>query len=194
MDKMNNFLEKSDQELVKLSLENQENFLYLMKRYEKKLIYYILKISNVSYEDAEDLLQEIYIKVYHNLNDYDPGLKFSSWIYRIAHNQVISNYRKLKVRPQSVFWEIEDHALKNLISEIDVQEETDENLLRENIKKVIKTLDKKYRDVLVLRYLEDKDYKEISDILRKPMGTVATLLNKAKAIFKDKIKEQKIKL
>jgi len=191
---MNNFLEKSDQELVKLSLENQENFLYLMKRYEKKLIYYILKISNVSYEDAEDLLQEIYIKVYHNLNDYDPGLKFSSWIYRIAHNQVISNYRKLKVRPQSVFWEIEDHALKNLISEIDVQEETDENLLRENIKKVIKTLDKKYRDVLVLRYLEDKDYKEISDILRKPMGTVATLLNKAKAIFKDKIKEQKIKL
>ena len=86
--------EKNDEELVALALKNQDFFACLVERYEPKLMRYVRRISAATQEDAEDLLQEIFVKVYRNLNDFDPDLKFSSWIYRIAHNQVISYWRK----------------------------------------------------------------------------------------------------
>ncbi len=85
--------DKTDIELVRLTLTNQENFLYLVNRYDKKLLKFIQRISGLRLEDAEDLLQEVFIKVYQNLNDFDQDLKFSSWIYRIARNQAICYYR-----------------------------------------------------------------------------------------------------
>ena len=82
--------EKSDNELVLLSLENQENFLYLVNRYEKKLLSYIIRISGVKYEDAQDVLQDAFVSMFLKLNSFDTRLKFSSWAYRIVHNQTIS--------------------------------------------------------------------------------------------------------
>ena len=85
MDKHENL---SDLQLVKLSLKDHQNFRYLVERYEPLLLRYMRRIANVSKEEAEDLLQEIFIKVYKNLNGFDQKLKFSSWIYRIAHNEI----------------------------------------------------------------------------------------------------------
>src|SRR5665648_188700 len=79
----------TDNELVKLSLDNPDHFFCLTKRYESKLLRYIMRISKFSHEDAEDVLQDVFIKTYYNLNEFDSELKFSSWIYRIAHNQTI---------------------------------------------------------------------------------------------------------
>ncbi|MDD5071437.1 MAG: RNA polymerase sigma factor [Patescibacteria group bacterium] len=194
MPENNNHKEKTDEELVNLSLNNQDCFLYLMKRYEKKLLAYILKISSFNHDEAEDILQEVFIKIYKNLNDFDTGLKFSSWAYRITHNQVISHYRKVKSRPQAVSLDLNDKILANLSSDLDIREEIDISYFKKNVKKILENLDIKYREVLVLKFLEEKGYKEISDILKKPMGTVATLINRAKREFRQELERQKIKI
>src|SRR3989339_442149 len=178
-------LQKNDEDLVKLTLENQELYLDLMRRYEPKLLRYILCISNVSEAEAEDVLQDVFIKAFQHLNEFDPDLKFSSWIYRITRNQVISNYRKIKARPQTV--ELIEEAgtgVEKLLSDLDIEEALNNHELALEVEKVLTAMDQKYKEVLVLKYLEDKSYQEISDILKKPLGTVATLLNRAKQAFK----------
>jgi len=183
---------KTDEELVELTLKDQDNFAWLIRRYEDKLLRYILRIANISKEEAEDVLQEVFIKVYQNLNDFDRNLKFSSWIYRITHNQVISNWRKIKARPKSVYFEVGDAVFNGLISELDMEKKGDEYFLRKNLDKIFDKLDPKYREILILKFLEDKSYKEISDILKKPIGTVATLINRAKKSFVEEVRKQEL--
>lgn len=186
----NECAEKTDEELVALTLKNQDFFSCLVERYEPKLMRYIRRISASTQEDAEDLLQDVFLKVYRNLNDFDPSLKFSSWIYRIAHNQVISNWRKSKTRPQVIKFEADEDFLKFIASDVDLAGDTERKFSGEEVREFLKRLDEKYREVLVLKFLEEKDYQEISDILEKPLGTVATLINRAKKQFK-KIAEDK---
>lgn len=193
MEETSNCSDKKDEELIPLVLQDGDFYLCLMKRYETKILSYILRISGLSREDAEDVLQDVFIKAYTNLNDFDTSLKFSSWIYRIAHNQVVSNFRKLKARPQAADIVESDKLLERIASEIDIEDEVDRRYLAENIGKILSKLDKKYREVLVLKFLEEKDYQEISDILQKPKGTVAALLNRAKTKFREAAEEHNIK-
>lgn len=188
------FKNLTDQELVALTLANQENFYYLVERYKGKLLIYIRRLTNVNQEDAEDILQDVFIKVYLNLNEFDQDLKFSSWIYRITHNQVISSHRKLKARPEGYAVDLDDQAAKNLAAEINVSAQTDSHILQQSISKVLTGLEQRYREILILKFLEEKNYQEISDILKKPLGTVASLLNKAKQEFKLELGRQNIKL
>ena len=178
--------DKTDEELAKLATEDQTYFLCIINRYQEKLFYYIRRISNVSIEEAEDVLQDVFIKVYKNLNDFDVDLKFSSWIYRITHNQVISNFRKIQARPQNAGVDLSDDSYLKLASDLDIEYEVNNKLLRKNIYQILNSMDKKYKDVLVLKFFEEKDYKEISDILKIPMGTVASLINRAKKKFREK--------
>ena len=185
---------KTDEELVSLTIDNQDYLAILIKRYEDKLLRYIHRISNVSAEEAEDVLQEVFIKVYTNLNDFDQDLKFSSWVYRIAHNHVISNFRRNKTRGMEEQIPIDEKIANILISDIDTIKDIDHTFLKENINKVLMKMDIKYREVLVLKYLEEKEYKEMSDILKKPMGTIATLINRAKKQFKIELQKENIKI
>lgn len=185
---------KSDEELVKLTLLNQDDFVLIVNRYKNKLYNYIRRITNIDAEEAEDILQEVFIKVYLNLNDFDMDFKFSSWIYRIAHNQVISHYRKTKARPQGYMIELEENAMNNMASDLDIVMETDKVILKTNIQKILNNIDKKYREVLILKFFEEKSYSEISDIIKRPMGTVASLINKAKQELKEELKLQEFKL
>lgn len=177
-------LYKKDTELVELTLQNQDNFLYLMQKYEDKLRRYIHRLTNISNEEANDLLQDIFIKVYTNLNDYDKSMKFSSWIYRITYNHVISSFRKKQSRPENMYINDDIDFINTISSSLDLEKETDQKILKDNIINALNKINQKYKDVLILKYLEQKDYKEISDILKKPMGTVATLLNRAKKELK----------
>ncbi len=74
--------------------ENPEVFGEIIDTYQEKLMRYIMRMSNLSYEDSENLLQDIFIKVYRYIHEYDERYSFSSWIYRIAHNMIIDNFRK----------------------------------------------------------------------------------------------------
>ena len=174
--------EKTDNELVSLSLDNQEYFSYLVQRYERRLISYIIRISGVKLEDAEDVLQDAFVSMFLKLNSFDTRLKFSSWAYRIVHNQTISEFRKKKVRPVQYF---EENDLVRLVDSIATDDSFDKKLLKDEIKVILSQMNKKYREVLVLKFLEEKDYNEISDILKKPVGTVGTLVNRAKKKFRD---------
>ena len=184
----------SDEELVLMTLENQDNFLYLVDRYKNRLLGYIRRLTNISNDDAEDILQEVFIKVYLNLNDFNKDLKFSSWIYRITHNQVISSHRRLKARPEGYAVNIEDAAARNLAADIDIMAGADLQILKKSIFKVLDRLDEKYREILILKFLEEKNYQEISDIIKKPAGTVASTINKAKSEFRKELKKQNINL
>jgi len=185
-------LEKtSDEELVELALANQNDFSYIVRRYEDKLLRYIRRLSNVSLEEAEDVLQNIFIKVYLNLNDFDSSLKFSSWIYRLAHNEIIDNYRRLKARPQLSNIDINDSQIKELTDKTDLLAEAELISFKESILNAINQLDIKYKEIIILKFIEEKDYQEISDIIKKPMGTVASRINKAKKQLK-KILQSKI--
>lgn len=186
-------LEKTDTELVQLSLKDEGYFYCIIVRYEEPLLRYIRRISYSTKEDAEDILQEVFLSVYQNLNDFDESLKFSSWIYRIAHNKTISAWRKTSSRPKIISTDEDTDLFKFIASDENILKDLEKKCDAKLIKKVLGNIDEKYRDPLVLKFLEDKDYKEISDILKKPMGTVATLINRAKNKLKEELVKMEIK-
>lgn len=183
---------KTDEELAMISLQDQQAFAVLIRRYQEKLLRFIHQITAVSHEEAEDILQDGFIKVYYNLNGFDASLKFSSWVYRIIRNEVISAHRKKSVRPQGHAVTIDQEQIRELASELDTSFEVDLSYLRENIWSILNNLDVKYREVLVLRYFEQKDYKELSDILKKSTGTVSSLVSRARKQFVKQAQKQGI--
>lgn len=175
-------INKSDNELVRLSLDNPDHFLCLIKRYENNLLHYIMRISKFSREDAGDILQDVFVKTYYNLNEFNTDLKFSSWVYRIAHNQTVSEIRKKVIRPTVPF---EKEDIDKFEDAFDIIKEIDISFDRKKIDEALSKLDEKYREVLVLRFLDEKDYLEISDILKKPVSTIGNLILRGKKLFRE---------
>lgn len=177
--------ERTDEELVALTLEDKEAFAYLVERYEPRLRRYMRRITNRAESDIDDLLQETFIKAYRYLNSFDASFSFSSWIYRIARTVVISDHRRRTVRPEYT-QVIDDEVSATLASDEDDPETA--AILAENsvrVRTVLAHLKDEYREVLILRYFEGKSYTEMSDIMMKPEGTIATLLNRGKRALKD---------
>lgn len=171
----------SDQALVELTLQTPQAYRWLVERYSPRLLRYVRRLGCRTEHDAKDVLQEVFIKAYVHLRSYDADLAFSSWIYRICHNETMSWFRKQRVRPQAAGSEEELFALESLADPRDFVEGIEQNVDRARLTKAMEGLREDYRDVLVLRFFEEKSYQEIGDILQKPPGTVATLLNRAKA-------------
>ena len=174
-------------EIIKRSLKNVDFFACIYLRYEGKLLQYIKRITNASDIQAEDILQDAFIKIWKNLNGFDRGLKFSSWVYRIVHNEAISHWRKNR----GVYPLLEHNLIEHeIIDQMDQDIAFNlENELKE--KKVISTLHalpEKYKEILILRFFENLSYEEISDILKIPEGTVATRINRAKKELRRKWK------
>jgi len=181
---------KSDEDLVKMALANSREFSHLVYRYESKLLSYIKRVSGLSLPDAEDVLQEAFIKIYYNLHSFDAGLKFSSWAYRITRNEVVNDFRRRKSRGLFHFSEFTDNVMTELVSEDKIGDKIDSLKRNKIILEALNALDEKYREVLELKFFEEKDYREISDILKKPIGTVGTLINRAKKNLKKHISLQ----
>lgn len=181
--------ELSDEELARHASSDPHKFGVLISRYEKRLMVYIMRKSNVTQEGAEDILQESFLKAYQNINSFNDRLSFSSWMYRIVHNQTISQWRKTDVRPEGHSVYIDDDFIERFAADEDIPKDIDREILQKNVEEIFSTIDQKYRNVLVLRYMEDKSYEEISDIIKKPMGTVATYLSRGKKQFKEKLEK-----
>ncbi len=191
---MNEQLSKmSDSRIVELSKTELDIFEELVLRYQERLFRYIKRISYFNSEDAEDIIQEVFIKAYRNLNDYDDSFKFSTWIYRIARNCTIDEIRKKHARPQSVQLEDEE-LLKIFKSNINVENEIEMKDNLEKVERIINDMPFRYKEVLILRFLEEKSYEEMMDILRKPKGTVAALVNRGKKMIIQEAKKQGIYL
>lgn len=179
----------SDEKLVELALTESDYYACLMNKYIESLKRYVLRLGSNEAE-AEDILQEVFLKAYLHLNDFDKELKFSSWLYRIAHNQTISTFRKSNVRPTVELSDLE--PWQEMVRESYHGSQVDQDILAAKTKIILDKLDPKYREVLVLKFFEEKDYSEMSDILKKPMGTIATLVNRAKKKFAELAEEQKL--
>lgn len=174
-------LPPSDTEIVRMTLKDPNQYGLLMERYEAKLKRYILRLGVRVPDDQLDVLQEIFIKAYRNLNSFDTSLSFSSWIYRIAHNEAISFYRKKNVRPEGHLVADGDEVLSFIGSSLDAPDiHFDQNLNAQQVNGALGTLDEKYREPLILRFFEHKEYDEISDILQIPIGSVGTLIHRGK--------------
>lgn len=183
----------TDQELVQRALQEPAEFSKIFDRYYIPLFRYIRRLGCRNNGDAEDILQETFISTFVNLNDYDAGLKFSSWIYRIAHNKAISYFRKQRVRPQVAETEELLLFMELVADDTNLAVNAERKYLQNEIRKALEWLDAKYRDPLVLKFLEDKSYEEISDILRIPVGTVGTLIKRGKQKLKEIINERNLK-
>lgn len=183
---------QSDAELVEIATKNPESFGILMERYQGPLFHYIRRFTQFPKDDIDDLLQEVFIKIYQKLNDYDEDLKFSSWAYRIAHNHVIDYFRRSSARPQTN--SLEDYEWGKIIhASVPLEKEITNKDCVEKIKICLQKLPINYREVLVLRFVEEKEYEEIMDILKKPKGSVATLIARGKELLKKEMKKNNIK-
>lgn len=187
---MKEFSAYSDEELVGLSLSDETAFVEIVNRYEEKLRRYISRISAFPNEEIEEILQDIFLSVWKNLRGFDTRIKFSSWIYRIAHNQTISLFRKFTVRGRAQETELTPELF--LPTTDDFASDIDAKINAGLIQTALLELPKKYREVLILRFFEDLSYDEIADILRCPVGTVSTLVARARKKFRSVVEKLNI--
>lgn len=173
-------IDKSDLQIIQDTLEDIDNYKHIVERYEKRLLLYIKRMLYVKDEDAQDILQEVFIKAYRNLNSYNPKYKFSNWIYRITHNESVNFLRKNKNLRKHIPNDPDIDIFETLPSSIDIEQESIDESDKDEILSAISKLDKKYKDVLILKYLEEKDYNEISEILHISSGTVGSLISRGK--------------
>ncbi len=176
--------ELSDLEIIRKALVAVDYFSCLYDRYEKQLMRYVRRVAFATDEEAADILQDAFIKIWRNLHAYDPNLKLSSWLYRIVHNEAISFARRKKSfgKDLRISWD------DNLVAQRPDDTDPDAADLLEYRDKLthqtLAQLPEPYREVLVLKFLENMGYEEISDILKIPEGTVATRINRAKKAFR----------
>lgn len=181
----------SDEVLVERVIAGNTNlFAEVVERYQQPLHRYAMTLVHDT-QVAQDIVQEALIKAYTNLRGFNTKRKFSSWVYRITHNQAMDYFRT-----QRRFTSLEElpAVVQSLVSRADVEASFDEQLLREKIEHVIDRLPVQYRSVVVLYYLEHKKYSEIGEVLKVPEGTVATWLRRAKKLLATALQEYQPKV
>lgn len=140
-------------------------------------------------QDAEDLVQETYLKAYRYYDKFEEGTNFKAWLFKILKNTFINNYRKKQqAPPQSDFAEIEDSFESKVSKEVSGQmkspeEEILENVLDEDVQRALDGLPPDYRMAVILADLEGFSYKEIADILELPLGTVMSRLYRGRKLL-----------
>lgn len=145
-------------------------------------------------QEAEDVVQETFLRVYKNLDRYDESQKFSTWIYRIATNLCIDRLRKRKA-VYSLDAESSDHEGLDGYAMLPSDGKTPESelLLSETqrlIHDAIATLPVKYKSVMILRYLQELSLQEISDVLDMPVTTIKTRVHRGREFLRRKLEHK----
>ena len=173
----------SDEELVKIITGGDiESYQHIVDRYEAPLLRYARTMLSDP-DQAADAVQNAFIKSYTNLRSFKTDRKFSSWIYRITHNESINLIKKHKreFRPDDDSWfdMIEDMRIR-------ADEQMDNTMLGKQLQLAIATLASKYRQPFVLHTHEGMSYEEVGEVLRLPTATVGTRIHRAK----DKLRKE----
>ncbi len=167
----------SDEQLVeKVRSVDQELYALVIKRYEDKLLRYATSLVKDG-DRASDVVQESFIKAFVNLKSFNVSKSFSSWIYRIVHNEAVNLIKKFQKEVK-----LPDNI--DFKSNENIEEDFDRKEIIKKVQHCLKEIPLIYVEPITLFYIEEKSYEEISDILRLPMGTVATRINRAKNILR----------
>ena len=178
-----------DAELVRVFLGGDErSFREIVTRYQARLLNFIYRTIG-DRERAEDLVQEVFIRVYRHLARFDQTKKFSTWIYTIASNLAKNELRNRSRNPLVLFqaltqgWDDEERPLEFEDPDARPDDQFRKRHLRELIDKFVADLPPHHREVFVLRELEGKSYEEIAEITSCNLGTVKSRLNRARTSF-----------
>ena len=177
---MKNVEALSDEELVAyVRTTDQEAYVHLVTRYQDKLLRYATYLIS-DHDLAEDVVQTTFIKAFQNLFSFNLNKKFSSWIYRICHNEAMNQVKKHQKEQQFDYkqWE-------KIADETDIETQISRQEITQMVNQSINQLPPKYRSVISLYYLDNQSYEEISHILKIPVGTVGTNLHRGKLMLKN---------
>jgi len=180
-----------ESQLVKLALKgDQAAFAELVELYQEKLYHMAYRMLN-NRQEAEDVVQDTFLRVYNNLERYDDTMKFSTWIYRIATNLCIDRLRKRKP-VYSLDAESTEYEGLDGYSMIPSDNRTPESelLLSETqriIHQAIDTLPPKYKTVMILRYIHELSLQEVGDILDMPVTTIKTRVHRGREFLRKKL-------
>src|SRR5574344_849632 len=188
---------KRDYLLIKEALEQKSQSAYtqLMEYYKESLFYLMLKMCNNPC-DAEDLTLEAFGKAFSNLDKYTTDSVFSTWLFKIATNNCVNYLKKKKnsLLTQSILLENNDNEKYEIAIASDWKspyERLEDKQTGIFIKEILKSISPKYRNILELRYFKEYSYEEIAQELALPLGTVKTLLYRAKASLEEKMRAMK---
>ena len=163
---------------------NKQAYEHIINKYKNPLYATILRMTK-NPQDAQDLVQEAFIKVYHQLSKYEAKGSFSSWIYRVAINHCMDEFRKKRYQMKQV--EFNETDLVNLHHPeiIFLKKEKSRQLER-----LIATLPETERMIILLRYVNELSYSEISELVELPLATVRNKLHRAKKKMRSTIKDE----
>ena len=180
-----------DEEIVSfIQKGNTEIFEILIVRYSEKLDRYIRKFLS-NREDVEDILQDIFIKCFVNIQSFNTDQKFSPWIYRIAHNEAVNLLKKNSGKPFSfdIFGET---FFTHPKAKENSENEAEREILKKHLDEILNDLDQKYKEIIVLYFYEELSYKDISDILKIPISLVGVRIQRGKEQIKKILNEKGI--
>jgi len=178
----------SDEELARQVIKGHlQKFGTLVERYTPKITRYVQKFLRTT-DDAQDVVQNIFIKAYVNIQSFDVQRRFSPWLYRIAHNECINEVQKRGKEKISSFEMFDlDIIAPYLHSRHTTDKDIQESETKQDVEKMLEKLSPKYREVLILYYLQDLEYKEISEVLHIPIATVGVRIKRAKEMARKNI-------
>lgn len=186
---------REDIEIIRRVLQGDSDaFGEIVQKYNGLVYSIVLKLVG-NPTDAEDLVQEIFVKIYRGLEMYNGEFAMTTWIMKIASNHTIDFLRKKKLKTTSIHDDDEKEQEKRPRQFRSDLAHPDERLEQKEIRKMleeaIQKLPPKYREVIILRHKEEKDYTEIARMLNLPLGTVKARIFRAREmlnkILKDKI-------
>ena len=180
------FSSAADRDLVISASRGFEGgFEELVRRYQRPISAYVYRMVG-NHESALDLTQEIFIKVYGSLSRYRPEFKFSTWIYKIAHNAAIDHLRRNVGRERSLIngTESDNYDLPIECEGLSPEQQSEREERRMEIESVVRSLPTAYRELIVLRHSQDLTYEEIVDVTGLPLGTVKNRLFRAREMMR----------
>ena len=180
--------------LAKLARNGDRNaFAELVELYKDKIFHLAYRMLN-NKQEAEDAVQETFLRVYTNLHRYDENQKFSTWIFRIGTNLCIDKLRRRK-QTYSLDAEMTDGEGNDYYAMLPSDEDTPEKQLivsetQAQIHRAIETLPEKYKSVVILRYLHDMSLQEISDVLDMPVTTIKTRVHRGREYLRKRLEQE----
>jgi RNA polymerase sigma-70 factor (ECF subfamily) len=184
----------TDSDLVTSAVAGrEEGFEELVRRYQRPISAYVYRMVG-DYDAALDLTQEVFIKVYGSLARYRPEYKFSTWIYKIAHNAAIDHLRRYSSREQSLISEFdgEQKELRIESRRPSPEQESEREEQRAEIEAVVQQLPPAYRELIILRHSHDLSYDEIAEVMELPLGTVKNRLFRAREVMRQELLQRGI--